>query len=136
MSLDPLAAAVAEFGARRKLCAAAGAEDVLGLCCGSRLYLAAAVVAELGACRECCAAAGTGHAARGSRGSGRRCHPAGLDAVHLRLQLVGGVQMGAAEGWDLPWSISLPHSEGYAPVTAGAYLSSIYEKGDFSVLKI
>lgn len=49
---------------------------------------------------------------------------------------VGGVQMGAAEGWDLPWSISLPHSEGYAPVTAGAYLSSIYEKGDFSVLKI
>ncbi|MBQ9755296.1 MAG: hypothetical protein IJV93_11185 [Lentisphaeria bacterium] len=49
---------------------------------------------------------------------------------------IGGVMMGEAGGWDLPWSISLPHSDGRKPVTAGAYLSSIYEKGDFSVLKI
>ena len=49
---------------------------------------------------------------------------------------IGGIQLGEAGGWDIPWSISLPHNEGYTPVTAGAYLSSVYEKGDFSLLKI
>lgn len=49
---------------------------------------------------------------------------------------IGGVKMGEAGGWDLPWSISLPHTQGDTPVTVGAYLSSIYEPGDFSVLKI
>lgn len=49
---------------------------------------------------------------------------------------IGGVQLGTAGGWDIPWSITLPHTKGYTPITAGAYLSSIYEKGDFSVLKI
>ena len=49
---------------------------------------------------------------------------------------IGGVKMGSAEGWDIPWSITLPHLKGGKPVTAGAYLSSIYEKGDFSLLKL
>lgn len=49
---------------------------------------------------------------------------------------LGGVKLGAAEGWDIPWSITLPHVRGYTPVTAGAYVSSVYEKGDFSVLKL
>lgn len=49
---------------------------------------------------------------------------------------IGGVQIGSAEGWDIPWSITLPHVRGYTPITAGAYLSSIYEKGDFSALKL
>lgn len=49
---------------------------------------------------------------------------------------VGGVELGESEGWDIPWSISLPAVSGGVPVTAGAYLSSIYEKGDFSVLKL
>ena len=54
-----------------------------------------------------------------------------------RSQLkIGDVDLGSAGGWDIPWSITLPHLKGLKPVTAGAYLSSIYEKGDFSMLKI
>ena len=49
---------------------------------------------------------------------------------------IGGVKMGSAGGWDIPWSITLPHLKGRKPVTAGAYLSSIYEKRDFSLLKL
>ncbi len=49
---------------------------------------------------------------------------------------IGNISLGKAEGWDIPWSITLPHLKGLKPITAGAYLSSIYEKGDFSTLKI
>ena len=47
-----------------------------------------------------------------------------------------GVSLGAAEGWHVPWSISSPDYSGAAPHVLGAYLSSIYEKGDFSRLKL
>ena len=49
---------------------------------------------------------------------------------------IGGVNMGPAGGWDIPWSITMPQHEDFKPVTVGAYLSSIYEKGDFSALKL
>ncbi|MBO5791461.1 MAG: hypothetical protein J6S54_03210 [Lentisphaeria bacterium] len=49
---------------------------------------------------------------------------------------VGGVPMGPAGGWDIPWSITMPHLDDFKPITVGAYLSSIYEKGDFSALKL
>lgn len=49
---------------------------------------------------------------------------------------IGGVKLGAAEGWDVPWCIVEPDVNGRTPVTRGAYLSSIYKKGDFSSLKL
>lgn len=49
---------------------------------------------------------------------------------------IGGVKLGPAEGWDVPWSIIEPDVNGRKPVTGGAYLSSIYKKGDFSSLKL
>ena len=54
---------------------------------------------------------------------------------HTNL-IVDGVEMGTAGGWDIPWSIMVPNAAGYSPAPIGVYLSSIYEKGDFSVLKI
>ena len=49
---------------------------------------------------------------------------------------VSGVEMGPAEGWDVPWSIMAPNTAGYSPAAVGVYVSSIYEKGDSSALKI
>ena len=47
-----------------------------------------------------------------------------------------GVSLGKAEGWHIPWSITAPDCSGSSPRVLGAYLSSIYEKGDFSRLKL
>ena len=47
-----------------------------------------------------------------------------------------GVSLGQAEGWHVPWSITSPDYAGSTPRVLGAYLSSIYEKGDFSRLKL
>ena len=49
---------------------------------------------------------------------------------------VAGVDLGKAGGWEIPWSIMQPTVTGQPPVAAGVYLSSIYEEGDFSGLKI
>lgn len=49
---------------------------------------------------------------------------------------IAGVELGTAEGWDIPWSIMQPVISGHTPAAAGVYLSSIYEKGDFSVLNL
>ena len=49
---------------------------------------------------------------------------------------IGDVKLGAAGGWDIPWCIVEPDVNGRTPVTRGAYLSSIYKKGDFSSLKL
>ena len=49
---------------------------------------------------------------------------------------VAGVSLGKAEGWDIPWSIMHPVINGRTPTAAGVYLSSIYEKGDFSQLNL
>ena len=47
-----------------------------------------------------------------------------------------GISLGQAEGWHVPWSITSPEYSGSTPRVLGAYLSSIYEKGDFSRLKL
>ena len=47
-----------------------------------------------------------------------------------------GVSLGRAEGWHVPWSITSPDYSGDTPRVLGAYLSSVYEKGDFSRLKL
>ena len=49
---------------------------------------------------------------------------------------IAGVELGKAEGWDIPWSIMHPVISGNTPAAAGVYLSSIYEKADFSLLKL
>lgn len=49
---------------------------------------------------------------------------------------IAGVKLGAAGGWDIPWVVVGTGVARQAPRPAGAYLSSIYEKGDFSLLKL
>ena len=61
LAVQPLAAAVAEFCACGKLCAAAGAKDALGLCCRSGLDFAAAAGAEFAAVGQLFAASFTVH---------------------------------------------------------------------------
>lgn len=56
--------------------------------------------------------------------------------ANRKMLEIGGVKLGPAEGWDVPWSIMAPNTAGYSPAAIGVYLSSIYEKGDFSALKI
>ena len=47
-----------------------------------------------------------------------------------------GVSLGRAEGWQIPWSIPAPVSGGGSVGVMGAYLSAVYEKADFSPLKL
>lgn len=49
---------------------------------------------------------------------------------------IAGVKLGKAGGWDIPWVVVGAGIAGQTPRPTGAYLSSIYEKGDFSLLKL
>lgn len=49
---------------------------------------------------------------------------------------IAGVKLGKAGGWDIPWVVAGAGVAGQPPRPTGAYLSSIYEKGDFSLLKL